>query len=67
EVSEVHGNFIVNKGAATAADIIELVRQVRAAVYRGSGKVLEPEVLLLGQDWNAVLGEPDNGKGGEHG
>ncbi len=67
EVSEVHGNFIVNKGAATAADIIELVRQVRAAVYRGSGKVLEPEVLLLGQDWNTVLGEPDNGKGGEHG
>ena len=67
EVSEVHGNFIVNKGAATAADIIELVRQVRAAVYRGSGKVLEPEVLLLGQDWRKVLGEPDNTKGGDHG
>ncbi|NCG08131.1 MAG: UDP-N-acetylmuramate dehydrogenase [Verrucomicrobia bacterium] len=67
EVSDVHGNFIINKGAATAADIIELVRQVRAKVYHASGQVLEPEVLLLGQDWDVVLGdlkevgEGDNG------
>jgi UDP-N-acetylenolpyruvoylglucosamine reductase len=67
EVSEVHGNFIVNKGSATAADVIELVAQVRTKVYHASGKVLEPEVLLLGQDWETVLGSPaeENGGGDE--
>ena len=67
EVSAMHGNFIVNKGSATATEIIELVRQVRAEVYRASGKVLEPEVLLLGQDWNKLLGDPDSSEGGDNG
>lgn len=58
EVSEVHGNFIVNKGSATAKDIIELVRKIRATIYQSSGKLLEPEVLLLGQNWDEVLGHP---------
>lgn len=66
EVSAVHGNFIVNKGSATAKDIIELVRRVRAAVHQSSGKVLEPEVLLLGQDWNQVLGELELAEGGKN-
>lgn len=57
EVSDVHGNFIVNHGGATASDVIELVRQVRAKVKAESGYVLEPEVLLVGQSWNEVLSE----------
>ncbi|MGB1127840.1 MAG: UDP-N-acetylmuramate dehydrogenase [Opitutales bacterium] len=57
EVSAVHGNFIVNQGGATAADVIELVRQVRARVKAGSGYDLEPEVLLVGQSWSEVLKE----------
>lgn len=57
EVSDVHGNFIVNKGGATAADVIELVRRVRAAVKERSGYELEPEVLLVGQSWNELLEE----------
>jgi UDP-N-acetylenolpyruvoylglucosamine reductase len=61
EVSTVHGNFIVNRGEATAKDIIELVRQVRTAVFKQSGYLLEPEVLLLGQDWDAVLGPIEEG------
>ena len=56
EVSAVHGNFIVNRGGARAADVIELVRRVRAEIYAKSGYVLEPEVLLMGQSWDAVLG-----------
>jgi UDP-N-acetylenolpyruvoylglucosamine reductase len=64
EVSAVHGNFIVNKGSATAADVIELVRQVRAKIFRDTGRVLEPEVLLLGQDWDEVLGDPGKMEGG---
>ena len=57
EVSDVHGNFIVNKGGATSADVVELVRRVRAKVKEESGYVLEPEVLLLGQSWDEVLAE----------
>ncbi|MGB0415979.1 MAG: UDP-N-acetylmuramate dehydrogenase [Coraliomargarita sp.] len=57
EVSDVHGNFIVNKGGATASDVIELVRRVRAAVKERSGYELEPEVLLVGQSWDELLRE----------
>ena len=64
EVSDVHGNFIVNRGGATAADVVELVRQVRAVIYAKSGYVLEPEVLLLGQSWDDVLGDVESLTGG---
>ncbi|TVP76307.1 MAG: UDP-N-acetylmuramate dehydrogenase [Puniceicoccaceae bacterium] len=57
EVSAVHGNFIVNQGGATAADVIELVRRIRCKVQAESGYILEPEVLLVGQSWDDVLGE----------
>lgn len=61
EVSTVHGNFILNSGQATAADVIELVRQIRSRVKAASGYELEPEVLLLGQSWDALLREEDHG------
>ena len=57
QVSELHGNFIVNCGGARASEVIELVRQVRAAIQAQSGYVLEPEVLLMGQSWDELLGE----------
>lgn len=57
EVSAVHGNFIVNQGGATAADVIELVQKVRTKVKAESGYILEPEVLLVGQSWDDVLSE----------
>jgi UDP-N-acetylenolpyruvoylglucosamine reductase len=57
EVSTVHGNFIVNRGGATADDVIQLIRQIRAKVKAESGYVLEPEVLLVGQSWDDVLAE----------
>ena len=57
EVSEVHGNFIVNHGGASAADVIELVQKVRTKVKAESGYILEPEVLLVGQSWDEVLSE----------
>ncbi len=55
EVSAVHANFIVNRGNATAADVIELVRRVRARVEQAQGVSLEPEVLLYGKQWKDVL------------
>ena len=55
EVSTVHANFIVNRGDATSADLIELVRRVRARVRQAQGVELEPEVLLYGKNWKDVL------------
>lgn len=55
EVSTVHANFIVNRGHATSADIIGLVRRIRARVKEARGIDLEPEVMLYGQDWREVL------------
>jgi UDP-N-acetylenolpyruvoylglucosamine reductase len=63
EVSDVHGNFIVNQGGASAEDVIELVRRVRAVVYEKSGYILEPEVLLVGASWESVLGAEEFKKG----
>lgn len=54
-VSPVHGNFIVNTGAATATDVLTLVREVRAAVLEKTGIALEPEALLLGKKWEEML------------
>lgn len=61
EVSTMHGNFILNSHNATAADVIELVRQIRSRVKAASGYELEPEVLLLGQSWDALLREENHG------
>jgi len=55
EVSAVHANFIVNTEHARAADVIALVRKVRARVEQAHGVRLEPEVLLYGKDWKDVL------------
>jgi UDP-N-acetylenolpyruvoylglucosamine reductase len=55
EVSPVHANFIINRGHATSADIIGLVRKIRSRVKSARGIDLEPEVLLYGQEWRDVL------------
>jgi len=48
QVSDVHANFIVNTGGATAADVIALVRLVRDTVKEAYGIELTPEVRFLG-------------------
>jgi UDP-N-acetylenolpyruvoylglucosamine reductase len=55
EVSQVHANFIINHDHARAADVITLVRRVRAQVEKAHGIRLEPEVLLYGRDWKDFL------------
>ena len=49
-VSEKHAGFVVNLGKATAADVLELVEQVRQRVLQHSGILLEPEVRLWAQE-----------------
>jgi UDP-N-acetylmuramate dehydrogenase len=55
EISTVHGNFLVNLGDATTADVLALMVLMRQGVERMSGIVLEPEVRLLGASfpWEA--------------
>jgi UDP-N-acetylmuramate dehydrogenase len=48
EVSSVHGNFVVNLGDATTADVLALMTLMKQGVERMSGITLEPEVKLLG-------------------
>jgi len=47
QVSPKHGNFIVNLGRARAADVIGLMREVRADVEARFGARLEPELCWL--------------------
>jgi UDP-N-acetylmuramate dehydrogenase len=48
-VSEMHANFIVNDGTATAADIERLIEHVREVVERTHGVKLTPEVRMVGE------------------
>lgn len=48
QVAPWHGNFIVNTGSATAADVKELMRVVQERVKQHSGFELEPEVIFAG-------------------
>lgn len=48
-VSELHANFIVNNGGATAADIERLIDHVRAQVEARQGVRLECEVRIMGE------------------
>lgn len=49
QVSEKHANFMVNVGHARAADVLALIRKVRAAVKKASGVTLELELKVVGQ------------------
>lgn len=47
QVSEKHAGFVVNRGGATCADVLELVDRVKAVVQEQTGVELEMEVKLL--------------------
>ncbi|OGS92911.1 MAG: UDP-N-acetylenolpyruvoylglucosamine reductase [Gallionellales bacterium GWA2_59_43] len=49
QVSEKHANFIVNVGDATAADIENLINEVRQTVAAQTGVQLHPEVKIIGE------------------
>jgi UDP-N-acetylmuramate--alanine ligase len=48
-VSEVHGNFIVNDGGATAADMLELIEKIKSVARAKRGIELETEVQIVGE------------------
>ncbi|MDW7673618.1 MAG: UDP-N-acetylmuramate dehydrogenase [Bacillota bacterium] len=49
QISEIHANFIVNCGDATADDVLELIKLVKERVYKKTGVLLELEVKVLGE------------------
>ena len=50
QVSEKHAGFIVNRGSATARDVLALMDEVRRRVLETSGVTLTPEIRILGED-----------------
>ena len=50
QVSEKHAGFIINRGGASCADVLELIRQVQQRVLAETGILLEPEVRVLDGD-----------------
>jgi UDP-N-acetylenolpyruvoylglucosamine reductase len=49
-VSDVHGNFIINDGTATARDVLALIEIIRRTAREKRGIELETEVEIVGED-----------------
>ncbi|MBI4560733.1 MAG: UDP-N-acetylmuramate dehydrogenase [Candidatus Rokubacteria bacterium] len=49
EISAKHANFIVNRGGATAADVLALMQLMRERVFAQFGITLEPEIQIIGE------------------
>ena len=50
QVSEKHAGFLINRGGATASDLLRLIEYVQERVYAQSGVRLETEVRICGVD-----------------
>jgi UDP-N-acetylmuramate dehydrogenase len=49
EVSTKHGNFIVNRGHASAADVVSLIRKIRRVIKEKTGIRLDLELKIVGE------------------
>jgi UDP-N-acetylmuramate dehydrogenase len=47
EVSVIHANWIVNRGSATASDVMRLMHMIQRTVKKEKGVILRPEVQIL--------------------
>lgn len=48
QVSQLHCNFFINTGDATASDIINLIHEVKTRVFQASGVALQEEIKVVG-------------------
>jgi len=48
QVSTLHANYIINKGTATASDVLKVVEHVRKTVAKKTGITLELECKIIG-------------------
>jgi UDP-N-acetylmuramate dehydrogenase len=49
QISEKHGNFIVNRGQATAEEILRLIALIQRQVFERTGHALETEIRIIGE------------------
>jgi len=56
-IADWHGNFIINTGGASSADIRALTEETAARVKEAAGFILEPEILFVGEWENTVNSE----------
>ena len=49
QMSEMHANFLINTGGATAADLEELGEEVRKRVFQKTGITLQWEIMRVGE------------------
>ena len=49
-VSEKHAGFVINKGGATAADVLALIEEVQQRIEETNGVRLMPEIRIIGED-----------------
>ena len=49
EISQKHAGFVVNKGNATASDVLKLVEHVKKEVYNKFKKNIELEIKIIGE------------------
>ncbi len=49
EISSVHANFIINRGKATASDVVQLIDRAKEQVKSQFGVTLEEEIVRLGE------------------
>jgi len=52
QISELHSNFIINRGRAQAREVLNLARLVQQRVRELGGPELELEICLLGEKWD---------------
>ena len=50
EVSNLHAGFIVNKGNATATDVLKLIQYIQEKIKEKFNVDIEPEIRILGVD-----------------
>ena len=49
KISEMHGNFIVNAGNATAKDVLDLIQYIKDEILNLYGVKMETEVEIIGR------------------
>lgn len=49
QVSEKHSGFVINRGDATAADVMQLIQDVQNKIKEQFGVAIEPEVKRVGR------------------
>jgi len=49
QISTKHANFIINRGGATATDILSLIDLIQSKARQDKGITLETEVVIIGE------------------